>query len=160
MAPGLVGPEKAARGKTPTDVWWHTIVSPTGREKTGYPTQKPLKILERIVQGALGPGRPGGRLLRRQRHHRRGRGAQRPRLSARRLPTRRPSRSWRDASRGTSPSSWAARASCPDARRGPAPRGAGPRSVRRSRAGVTRGRSPRWGTTRRRSRSRRTCRRR
>lgn len=50
MAPGLVTPEKAARGKTPTDVWWHTIVSPTGREKTGYPTQKPLGILERIVR--------------------------------------------------------------------------------------------------------------
>ena len=50
MAPGLVGKEKAARGKTPTDVWWHTIVSPTGREKTGYPTQKPLGILERIVK--------------------------------------------------------------------------------------------------------------
>src|SRR5581483_8534067 len=40
MAPGLVTAEKAARGKLPTDVWWHTIVSPTGREKTGYPTQK------------------------------------------------------------------------------------------------------------------------
>jgi len=50
LAPGLVGPEKAARGKTPTDVWWHTIVSPTGREKTGYATQKPLGILERIVR--------------------------------------------------------------------------------------------------------------
>ena len=50
MAPGLVGAEKAARGKTPTDVWWHTIVSPTGKEKTGYPTQKPLGILERIVR--------------------------------------------------------------------------------------------------------------
>ena len=50
MAPGLVGPEKAARGKTPTDTWWHTIVSPNGREKTGYPTQKPLGILERIVK--------------------------------------------------------------------------------------------------------------
>ena len=50
MAPGLVGKEKAARGKTPTDVWWHTIVSPTGREKTGYPTQKPLGVLERIVK--------------------------------------------------------------------------------------------------------------
>lgn len=50
MAPGLVGPEKAARGKTPTDVWWHTIVSPTGKEKTGYPTQKPLGILERIIK--------------------------------------------------------------------------------------------------------------
>ena len=50
MAPGLVGKEKAARGKTPTDVWWHTIVSPTGGEKTGYPTQKPLGVLERIVK--------------------------------------------------------------------------------------------------------------
>ena len=56
MAPGLVGPEKAARGKTPTDVWWNTIVSPTGREKTGYPTQKPLKILERIVRVHSDPG--------------------------------------------------------------------------------------------------------
>lgn len=50
MAPGLVTPEKRARGKMPTDTWWHTIVSPTGREKTGYPTQKPLGILERIVK--------------------------------------------------------------------------------------------------------------
>jgi site-specific DNA-methyltransferase (adenine-specific) len=50
MAPGLVGPEKARRGKTPTDVWWHTIVSPTSKEKTGYATQKPLGILERIVK--------------------------------------------------------------------------------------------------------------
>jgi site-specific DNA-methyltransferase (adenine-specific) len=50
MAPGLVGAEKAARGKTPTDVWWHTIVSPTGKEKTGYATQKPLGVLERIVR--------------------------------------------------------------------------------------------------------------
>jgi site-specific DNA-methyltransferase (adenine-specific) len=50
MAPKLVGAAKAARGKTPTDVWWHTIVSPTGKEKTGYATQKPLGILERIVR--------------------------------------------------------------------------------------------------------------
>ena len=50
MAPGLVGPEKAARGKTPTDVWWQTIVSPNGKEKTGYPTQKPIAILNRIVR--------------------------------------------------------------------------------------------------------------
>jgi site-specific DNA-methyltransferase (adenine-specific) len=50
MAPGLVGPEKAKRGKTPTDVWWHTIVSPNGKEKTGYATQKPLGVLERIVK--------------------------------------------------------------------------------------------------------------
>ena len=56
MAPGLVGPEKAARGKTPTDVWWHTIVSPTGKEKTGYPTQKPLGILKRILQASSRPG--------------------------------------------------------------------------------------------------------
>ena len=56
MAPTLVGPEKTARGKTPTDVWWHTIVSPTGKEKTGYPTQKPLGILERIVRVHSNPG--------------------------------------------------------------------------------------------------------
>jgi len=56
MAPELVGPAKAARGKTPTDVWWNTIVSPTGREKTGYPTQKPLRILERIVRVHSEPG--------------------------------------------------------------------------------------------------------
>lgn len=49
MAPGLVGPEKAARGKLPTDVWWHTIVGTSAREKTGYPTQKPLGVLRRIV---------------------------------------------------------------------------------------------------------------
>jgi site-specific DNA-methyltransferase (adenine-specific) len=50
LAPGLVTPEKAQRGKTPTDVWWHTIVPTSGREKTGYPTQKPLGILNRIVK--------------------------------------------------------------------------------------------------------------
>ena len=56
MAPGLVGPEKAARGKVPTDVWWQTIVPTNGREKTGYPTQKPLAILERIVRVHSDPG--------------------------------------------------------------------------------------------------------
>ncbi len=56
MAPKLVGADKAARGKTPTDVWWHTIVSPTGKEKTGYPTQKPLGILERIIRVHSNPG--------------------------------------------------------------------------------------------------------
>jgi len=56
MAPELVGPEKAALGKTPTDVWWHTIVSPTGKEKTGYPTQKPLGILRRIISVSSNPG--------------------------------------------------------------------------------------------------------
>ena len=56
MAPGLVGPEKAARGKTPTDVWWQTIVPTNGRERTGYPTQKPLPILNRIVRVHSNPG--------------------------------------------------------------------------------------------------------
>jgi site-specific DNA-methyltransferase (adenine-specific) len=60
MAPGLVGPEKAALGKTPTDTWWHTIVSPNSKEKTGYPTQKPRGILDRIVKVH---SRPGDRLL-------------------------------------------------------------------------------------------------
>ncbi len=60
MAPGLVTPEKAALGKTPTDVWWHTIVSPTGSEKTGWPTQKPLGVLDRIVKVH---SKPGGRVL-------------------------------------------------------------------------------------------------
>ena len=56
MAPRLVGAVKAARGKTPTDTWWHTIVSPNGREKTGYPTQKPLGVIERIVAVHSNPG--------------------------------------------------------------------------------------------------------
>ena len=56
MAPGLVTPEKAARGKLPTDVWGHTIVSTNGSERTGYPTQKPLGILRRIVQASSQPG--------------------------------------------------------------------------------------------------------
>jgi site-specific DNA-methyltransferase (adenine-specific) len=56
MAPGLVTPEQAARGKRPTDVIWHTIVSPTGREKTGYPTQKPEGLLRRFVQASSRPG--------------------------------------------------------------------------------------------------------
>jgi len=56
MAPGLVTEEKAARGKLPTDVWWHTIVSPTGKEKTGYPTQKPLGLLKRMIAASSRPG--------------------------------------------------------------------------------------------------------
>ncbi len=56
MAPGLVGPEKAARGKLPTDTWWATIVPTNGKEKTGYPTQKPVSILRRIVQASSRPG--------------------------------------------------------------------------------------------------------
>jgi site-specific DNA-methyltransferase (adenine-specific) len=56
MAPGLVGPEKAARGKLPTDTWWHTIVPTNGKEKTGYPTQKPLGIITRMVQASSRPG--------------------------------------------------------------------------------------------------------
>ena len=56
MAPGLVTKEKVAKGKLPTDVWWHTIVSPTGKEKTGYPTQKPVGILRRIIQASSKKG--------------------------------------------------------------------------------------------------------
>lgn len=56
MAPGLVSAEKAARGKLPTDVWWHTIVPTTGAEKTGYPTQKPEGIVRRMVQASTRPG--------------------------------------------------------------------------------------------------------
>jgi site-specific DNA-methyltransferase (adenine-specific) len=56
MAPGLVSAEKAARGKRPTDVWFHTIVPTNGREKTGYPTQKPEGVLRRIVAASSRPG--------------------------------------------------------------------------------------------------------
>jgi site-specific DNA-methyltransferase (adenine-specific) len=56
MAPGLVGPEKARRGKRPTDVWFHTIVATNGREKTGYPTQKPERVLRRLVAASSRPG--------------------------------------------------------------------------------------------------------
>jgi len=56
MAPGLVGPEKSARGKLPTDTWWHTIVPTSGAERTGYPTQKPLGILRRIITASSNPG--------------------------------------------------------------------------------------------------------
>jgi len=56
MAPGLVGKEKAERGKLPTDTWWHTIVGTNSREKTGYPTQKPVAILERILRASSNPG--------------------------------------------------------------------------------------------------------
>ncbi|MGA8210585.1 MAG: site-specific DNA-methyltransferase [Nocardioidaceae bacterium] len=60
LAPTLVGPEKAARGKLPTDVWWHTIVATGGREKTGYPTQKPEGVLRRVLAPST---RPGDRVL-------------------------------------------------------------------------------------------------
>ena len=56
MAPGLVGKEKAQRGKLPTDTWWHTIVPTNGKEKTGYPTQKPMGVIRRIIQASSNPG--------------------------------------------------------------------------------------------------------
>lgn len=56
MAPGLVGPEKAAKGKLPTDTWWHTIVGTNSKEKTGYPTQKPMGIINRIVTASTRKG--------------------------------------------------------------------------------------------------------
>ena len=84
MAPGLAGPEKAARGKLPTDTWWHTIVSPTGKEKLGYPTQKPLGVLERIVRASSPPDGLVCGLRRGQRHDGRGGAAPRPPLRPRR----------------------------------------------------------------------------
>jgi site-specific DNA-methyltransferase (adenine-specific) len=56
MAPGLVTPEKVAKGKLPTDVWWHTIVPTSGSEKTGYPTQKPEGIIRRMIHASTRPG--------------------------------------------------------------------------------------------------------
>jgi len=56
MAPGLVSKEKAERGKLPTDTWWHTIVATNSKEKTGYPTQKPLGIMRRFIQASSHPG--------------------------------------------------------------------------------------------------------
>jgi site-specific DNA-methyltransferase (adenine-specific) len=56
MAPGLVSPEKRALGKLPTDTWWHTIVPTNSKEKTGYPTQKPLGVLRRIIAASSNPG--------------------------------------------------------------------------------------------------------
>ncbi|MGC4065770.1 MAG: site-specific DNA-methyltransferase [Polyangiaceae bacterium] len=68
MAPALVGEKKAKRGKTPTDTWWHTIVSPNGREKTGYPTQKPRGIIDRIVKVHSNPGERRPRCICRERN--------------------------------------------------------------------------------------------
>jgi len=56
MAPGLVGPEKAAKGKGVTDAWWMSIVGTNSKERTGYPTQKPERLLERIVRASSDPG--------------------------------------------------------------------------------------------------------
>jgi site-specific DNA-methyltransferase (adenine-specific) len=56
LAPGLVTPERAARGKLPTDVWWHTIVPTNGKEKTGYPNQKPEGVVRRALQASSAPG--------------------------------------------------------------------------------------------------------
>jgi site-specific DNA-methyltransferase (adenine-specific) len=56
MAPGLVSAEKTAKGKLPTDVWWHTIVPTNGHEKTGYPTQKPEGVVRRMIQASTRPG--------------------------------------------------------------------------------------------------------
>jgi site-specific DNA-methyltransferase (adenine-specific) len=56
MAPGLVTPEKRARGKRPSDTWWHTIVPTNSAERTGYPTQKPEGIVRRMVGASSLPG--------------------------------------------------------------------------------------------------------
>ena len=100
MAPGLVTAEKAARGKLPTDVWWHTIVPTNGAEKTGYPTQKPEGIVRRMRAGLHAPRRLVPRLLRRQRHARRRRRQARPPLRADRLQSRGRARDARAAGGG------------------------------------------------------------
>jgi len=56
MAPGLVGKEKAAKGKPQTDVIWHTIVPTNGKEKTGYATQKPIGLIEQFIRVHSNPG--------------------------------------------------------------------------------------------------------
>ena len=84
MAPRLQTPERAARGKLPTDVWWHTIVPTSSRERTGYPTQKPLGIAAPDRRCVLASGRSGRRLVRRERHHRRRRRRAGPAVPARR----------------------------------------------------------------------------
>ncbi len=82
MAPGLVTPEKVAKGKRPVSVIWHTIVSPTGREKTGYPTQKPEGLLQAVRAGELGARRPVRGPVRRLGDARRRRAQARPPLPA------------------------------------------------------------------------------
>ncbi len=84
LAPGLVGPEKAARGKLPTDVWWHTIVptAGSGEDRLSQPEARGHPAPDRV--GVEPPRRPGPRLLRRQRHHRRRRRGAGPPLRARR----------------------------------------------------------------------------
>ena len=82
MAPGLVTPEQRERGKRPTSVIWHTIVSPTGREKTGYPTQKPEGLIRRFVQASSTRGRPLPGPVRGLRHARGGRRRARASLPA------------------------------------------------------------------------------
>jgi site-specific DNA-methyltransferase (adenine-specific) len=69
MAPGLVGPEKAELGKLPTDTWWsgyvgkrntdtwwQTIVGTNSKERIGYPTQKPRRLINRILRASSMPG--------------------------------------------------------------------------------------------------------
>ena len=92
MAPGPGHAREGRRkGKRPVSVMWHTIVSPTGREKTGYPTQKPEGLLRRFVQASSPRGRPVPGPVRRLGHARRGRAQARPPLPAdRREPGGRP----------------------------------------------------------------------
>jgi len=69
MAPGLVGLEKSKRGKLPTDTWWwgyvgkrntdtwwQTIVGTSSKERLGYPTQKPIRVIDRIIKASSQPG--------------------------------------------------------------------------------------------------------
>ena len=140
LAPGLVGPEKAARGKTPTDVWWQTIVSPTGDGEDRLPDAEAGQDPRAHRARPLGPGRPRRRPVRRQRHDGRGGGAAGPASTCWWTRTPRRCASCASASRGTGRRSWTrpARPTAPpggrrrrpsrppETRQGPAPRGAGP----------------------------------
>lgn len=44
------------RGKVPEDWWYYPVVARLHNERTGYPTQKPEALLERIILASSNPG--------------------------------------------------------------------------------------------------------
>ena len=44
------------RGKVPEDWWYFPVVARLHNERTGYPTQKPQALLERIIKASSNPG--------------------------------------------------------------------------------------------------------
>ncbi|WP_081419867.1 DNA methyltransferase [Leptolinea tardivitalis] len=53
---GFGWPRKSCKGKAPTDAWWWTIVDTNSKERKGYPTQKTLGIINRIIRASSNPG--------------------------------------------------------------------------------------------------------